>query len=460
MFDPTVYINRRRILRERISGGQVLFLGNYDSPVNYSANLYRFRQDSTFLYYWGLDYPALAALIDIDEGREVLFGDEPDPGEVIWTGVQSSVGEKGRWCSATETAPRECLQSLLEQAVGQDREVHTLPPYRPEQVLELEELLGKPVPDPSREFIDAVVSQRSVKSPREIEQIEAALEITYRMHTTAMKICQVGMVEREVAGQVEGLAYSLGGGLAYPIIFSMHGERLHNPSHQNVIEEGRLLLHDSGAESPNHYASDITRTFPSSGKFSLQQREIYELVLRMQTVALEALRPGVPYRDVHLAAAAAGISGLIELGLMKGSPRAALRIGAQALFFPHGLGHMLGLDVHDMEALGEDHVGYDQQTKRSSQFGLAQLRLARPLQAGFVITVEPGLYFIPELIDRWREEKKFTAFINYTALEKYRYFGGVRLEDDVLIENHGYRLLGKPIPKQVAEVEALASRRV
>ncbi len=462
MFASKIYVQRRSVLKEKIASGILLFLGNEESPMNYPANTYSFRQDSTFLYYWGLDNPSLAAVIDIDDRKEIVFGDDPTVDEIVWTGPQSSIQEKSVRVGVTETRPLSKLGEVLGAAVQKGRKIHFLRQYRPENVLKIERLLGihpRQVRElASTEFTRAVVNQRSIKSKEEIEQIELAVNISRRMQMTAMRMTKPGMYEREVVGMMEGLAVSSGGSLAFPIIFSVHGETLHNHYYGNKMKSGNIVVNDSGAESPLHYASDLTRTFPVSGKFTQRQREVYQIVFQAQRKAIEMINPGAEFREVHLTACKTLAAGLKDLGLMKGNVEEAVRAGAHAMFFQCGLGHMMGLDVHDMEDLGEEFVGYDDQTKRSEQFGLCYLRLAKALQAGFVVTVEPGIYLIPELISAWKAEKKFAEFINYDVVAKYERFGGIRIEDDVLVLQKGCRVLGKKIPKTIAEVETLCSQ--
>jgi len=351
------------------------------------------------------------------------------------------------------------LSELIGSAQNKKRKIHYLPQYRGENIIKLEQLLGIKAEFITKyvsvEFIKAVVAQRSLKSSEEVKQIEFALKISYEMQTMSMKHTRPDMYEREVAGLMEGIALQMGKGLSFPTIFSIHGETLHNHGYDNLMKAGDIAVNDSGAESLLHYASDITRTIPVSGKFTSKQKEIYQIVLDAQLEAIKAMKPGVKFREVHLIAARVIAKGLKQLGFLKGKTGEIVAAGAHALFFPHGLGHMLGLDVHDMEILGEEYVGYDEKTKRSDQFGLAYLRMGKELKPGHVMTVEPGIYFIPELIDLWKKEKKFTNFIDYGKVEKYRKFGGIRIEDDVLITKDGHRVLGKPIPKTIAEVETM-----
>lgn len=457
MFPREIYVRRREILRHAVPSGLLLFLGNEESPMNYSANQYTFRQDSTFLYYWGLDAPGLAGVLDIDSGAETLFGNDPTVADIVWTGPQPLLRDMAESVAVCQTLPMANLRECVRTAVQKGRPVHYLPPYRAERILKIESLLGihpSFVKEyASAEFARAVVAQRSIKAPEEIAEIEKAVNITSEMQAYAMKTACAGMVEREIAGPMHGIALARGGNLAFPIIFSIHGETLHNHDHNNVMQNGHLVVNDCGAESGLHYAGDLTRTFPASGKFTDRQKEVYRIVLAAQQKALAAIRPGVAHREVHLLACRTLASGLKELGLMKGDVHEAVEQGAHAMFFQCGLGHMMGLDVHDMEDLGEEHVGYEG-LPRSTQFGLCYLRLVKPLRAGFVLTCEPGLYFIPALIDQWKAERKHEQFINYDTLERYRDFGGVRVEDDVLVTEAGNRLLGKPLPKTIEEVEA------
>jgi Xaa-Pro aminopeptidase len=463
MFSAHVYIERRNHLKRGLQSGILLFLGNMESPINYADNHYPFRQDSSFLYFWGIDLPGLAALIDIDENREILFGRDWTLEEKIWTGPEPTLQEHGLKSGVTEVASLDQLEAQLKKTVQQGRTIHFLPQYRPENRIKIHRWLGVDINaigrSASEAFIKAVVAQRSIKNKEEIEQIEKALEITCDMQTLAMRMSRPGLNEREVVGAMAGLAYSRGSaGLAFPVIFSVDGEILHNPHHNNIMQAGDMIVNDSGAESSMYYASDITRTIPVDGTFNQQQREIYAIVLTAQEKAIKAVAPGVEYRDVHSMACRQLTSGLKLLGLIKGDVDSAVSAGAHALFMPAGLGHMMGLDVHDMEGLGEDYVGYTDRIRRSDQFGTRNLRLARALEPGFVVTVEPGLYFIPGLIDQWKAEAKFEEFIDYNKLEAYRDFGGIRIEDDVLVLEDGCRVLGKSIPKSIADVEAVSSQ--
>jgi len=457
MFHSGVYVERRKKLRTMLSEGIVLIPGNVDSPMNYPANAYKFRQDSNFLYFFGLDLENLAGVLDLDNGEDILFGNDIDIEDIIWMGPQPSISELGQKVGITKTSSHSELFSYIEKAISSGRKVHFLPPYRAENKLLMQSLTGI---EPKRQkayaslpLIKAVIALRSVKEDLEIVEIEKAISIGYEMHTTAMRMAKAGIYEMEIAGAMEGIALKHGGQVSFPIILSVHGETLHNHHHGNLLSEGRMLLIDAGAESISHYASDHTRTIPVGGKFNSRQKDIYDIVLKANMDAIAAIKPGIPYRDVHLLSARTVIEGLKALGLMKGDAHEAAEKGAHALFFPHGLGHMMGLDVHDMEDLGENYVGYDDEIKRSSLFGTGYLRLGKRLREGYVLTVEPGVYFIPELYSQWKQEDKFSEFINYSKVESYLDFGGVRIEDDVLVTPDGHRVLGKAIPKTVSEVE-------
>lgn len=457
MFKTEVYTQRRDSLRKRIGGGLALFPSNNESPMNYPDNTYHYRQDSNFLYFFGLDQPGPAGVIDFDTGEDILFGDDVGIDEIIWMGELPSMKSLGEQVGVSNIQPGSALGDYIREAMQKGRKVHYLPPYRADTLLELAALMGQSHDEigsgASMELIRAVIALRSIKEPEEIEEISKAIDITREMHIAAMKMAHPGIYEREIAGRIEGIALSHGTSAAFPIILSMDGQTLHNHYHGNLLKEGRMMVTDAGAETVNHYAGDITRTVPVGGKFSQRQKEIYEIVLRAENQAIEGIRPGVPYRDIHLDAARIIARGLKDLGLMKGNVEEAVEAGAHAMFFPHGLGHMMGLDVHDLEGLGEDHVGYSDTIKRSEQFGTAYLRLGKELQTGYVLTVEPGIYFIPALIDLWKSEGRFREFINYDKAESYKDLGGIRIEDDVLVTESGHKVLGKPIPKSIPEVE-------
>jgi Xaa-Pro dipeptidase len=459
MFKSEVYSKRRTSLHRFMKSGLGLFIGNVEAPMNYPENTYHFRQDSDFLYFFGLDLPGFAGLMDFDSGKDWIFGNDVDIDDIIWVGPQPSVKDLAAKCGVTNTAPLSKLEEAIADARSKKRIIHFLPPYRGETKMTLGRIL-KENPcqmksSASASLIKAVVSMRSIKDQVEIDEIEKAVRIAYDMHVTAMKMCKPGVREQDIFGTIEGIALAQGAGTAFPVILSINGQTLHNHCHGNILQKGRMMVNDSGAETNLHYSSDITRTTPVGGKFSQKQKDIYEIVLEANTDCIKAARPGMSNRDLHFRACKIIASSMKDLGLMKGDVEEAVEAGAHALFMPHGLGHLMGLDVHDMEALGENYVGYNDGVKRSEQFGLAYLRFALPYKPGHVFTVEPGCYFIPELIDQWKSEGKHKQFINYTKVDKWRDFGGVRIEDNILITEKGHKLLGKPIPKTIGDVEAI-----
>ena len=460
MFETSVYKNRRARLKEKVKSGLVLILGNGEAPANYTDNTYKFRQDSSFLYFFGLNQPGFAGVIDIDSGDEYIFGNDVDMDDIIWMGPQPSVKDMAARVGVSKTAPFARLADCMKTAIFQGRRIHFLPPYRFRNMLLLEELLGiRPAlvkNYASLELIKAVVDLRSVKEPCEIEEITKACNIGYEMHTAAMRNCKPGVKEQYIAGLIEGIAASYGSMVSFPVILSQNGETLHNHDHSQILQEGRMMLTDAGAEEVSHYCSDFTRTVPVGGKFLTRQKEVYNIVLAANNKAIEISKPGVTYQYVHLEVCKVLAQGLKDLGLMKGDVNEAVAAGAHALFMPHGLGHMMGLDVHDMEDLGQIYVGYDDETRPIDQFGTSSLRMGRRLQEGFVITDEPGCYFIPALIDQWRAQGMHKEFLNYDKIETFKDFGGIRLEDDILIIPGGSRFLGdKRTPITVEEVEEI-----
>lgn len=459
MFSKEDYQLRRNTLKQKISGGIVIFPGNTEVPYNYRSNTYHFRQDSSFSYFFGLNEPDLGGLIDIDENKEIIFGDNIGIEDIIWMGFLLSIEDRATKAGIIECQSSENFWLYIEEAMKKGRKIHFLPPYRENTKLRLSKALGINYAQineaSSVPLIKAVVEMRAVKSNKEIAEIENMVNVARQMHITAMRMAKPGVLEREIAGAVEGIALSSGNGVSFPVILSMNGETLHNHSHHQFLEKGRLMLVDAGSESETLYASDITRTSPVGGKFSSKQKDIYNIVLAANMNAIANTSPNVQYKEIHLQAARIIVSGLKDLGLMKGNIEEAVAAGAHALFFPHGLGHMLGMDVHDMEGLGENYVGYDDTVKRSDQFGLAYLRFAKKPEPGYVLTDEPGIYFIPALIDLWRNEKKFAEFLNYDKIEEYKSFGGIRIEDDILVTQTGCRVLGEHIPKTIDEIEYL-----
>lgn len=462
MFDINVYQNRRKKLLEKMGSGLVLILGNNEASMNYRDNTYKFRQDSSFLYFFGLNMPGFAGVLDVESGEEYLFGNDVDMDDIIWMGPQPSVKDLGAKVGVVNTKPFAALGEMLKKAVSKGCKVHFLPPYRHHNILLLEDLLGihhsMVKAYSSLELIKAIVALRSVKEPCEIEEITKGCNIGYEMHVAAMRNCKSGVMEQYVAGLIEGIASSQGAGVSFPVILSQNGETLHNHDHSKILKTGRLMLTDAGAETVSNYCSDFTRTVPVGGKFTQKQKEIYDIVLAANNKAIELARPGVTYQSVHLNVCKVIVSELKTLGLMKGDVDAAVAAGAHALFMPHGLGHMMGLDVHDMEDLGQVYVGYDDETRPINQFGTSSLRLGRKLEPGFVLTDEPGCYFIPALIDQWRQQGMHKDFLVYDKIEQYKDFGGIRLEDDLLITETGCRLLGdKRTPITVKEVENIMS---
>jgi len=461
MFKSEVYARRREQLREKVKTGIALFIGNKEAPMNYPDNTYHFRQDSDFLYFFGVDLPGLTGYMDFDSGKDKIFGNDYDIDDIIWMGPQPTVKELAMKCGISDTAPMAKLEDAIKEAQSKKRKIHFLPPYRGETKMILGSLLKE---NPcqmktlaSVDLIKAVISMRSIKEKIEIDEIEKAVDIAYEMHVTAMKMCRQGVREQDIFGAIEGIALSKGGGTSFPIILSVNGQTLHNHSHGNILARGKMMVTDAGAETILHYASDITRTTPVGGKFNEKQKNIYEIVLKANTEAINAAKPGISNRDLHFLACRILATEMKNLGLMKGDVDEAVAAGAHALFMPHGLGHMMGLDVHDMEALGENYIGYNDEVKRSEQFGTAFLRFALPYKPGHVFTVEPGCYFIPELIKLWKAEGKFKEFINYSKIDGYMSIGGIRIEDNVLITEKGHKMLGKPIPKTIKEIESICS---
>ena len=464
LFSKNTYTERRARLRQLVGHGLIVLMGNNESPMNYPANAYKFRQDSSFLYFFGQHRDGLVGVIDADSGAETLLGDEIDIDDIVWYGEVTSVVQMAEESGVAHTAPMAALTEMVAQAQKAGRKVHFLPPYRHETMIRLHDLLGihpsQQRAAASQELIQAVIQLRLVKSAEEIEELERAAAIGYEMHTTAMRLCRPGVTEAYIGGVLDGIAASHGSIVSFQSIVSMHGEILHGYPSARPLEAGRLLLCDAGAETREHYCSDHTRTTPISGTFTQRQKDIYNIVVDCHDLALTHARPGVRWWDVHYDVCRLMTDRLKDLGLMKGDTEAAVQAGAHALFLPHGLGHAMGMDVHDMEGLGQVFVGYDEETRPSSQFGTASLRFARRLEEGHVVTDEPGIYFIPALIDLWRKEGTNAEFLCFDEIEKYKDFGGIRIEDDVLITKDGCRFLGeKRIPYHVDEVEAFLAAR-
>lgn len=461
MFSKETYIGRRAELKRLVKSGVIILFGNNESPNNYPANAYYpFRQDSTFLYYFGQQRDGLVGVIDIDNDTEMLIGNDIDIEDIVWYGSVDSVSDLAAQVGVSESAPMAALRTICNEALRQKRIIHFLPPYRYDIKLQIFDLLGihpnQQKESASMELIQAVVKMRSVKTCEEIEEMERAAEIGYKMHTTAMKLVRPGITEKYVAGQVDGIAHSYGAQVSFATIFSQHGEIMHGNPSLALLEAGRLALCDAGAETVNNYCSDNTRTMPVSGKFTQRQLDIYSIVEECHDMVLNVAKPGVKYMDCHFAVARLMTDRLKELGLMKGDTEEAVRAGAHAMFLPHGLGHMMGMDVHDMENLDQINVGFDEETRPIlDQFGTNCLRMGRRLEEGFVVTDEPGIYFIPALIDDWRKSGYCAEFLNFDMLETYKDFGGIRIEDDILITKDGCRFLGENrIPYHPKDVEA------
>lgn len=464
LFDKQTYVQRRETLRRSVEHGLILLFGNNDAPMNYPANAYKFRQDSAFLYYIGQHREGLVAVLDADSGEEWLIGDDIDLDDIIWFGAVDSVADMAEQSGLTKSAPMSRLTSLIHDARDSGREIHFLPPYRHDIMIQLMDLLdihpSEQRQRASLKLIMGVVNQRVIKSAEEIAEIERACAIGYEMHTTAMRLCRPGVTEQEIAGAITGIAMAHGCGGAFQSILSMHGEIQHGYPSNRPLEAGRLMLCDAGAETNENYCSDNTRVTPISGQFTQQQKEIYQIVVDAHDRVQEIARPGMKWLDVHMEAARVITEGLKAVGLMRGNTEEALQAGAHAMFFVHGLGHHMGMDVHDMEGLGQVYVGFDDEVRPSTQFGTNCLRCGRRIHEGWVLTDEPGIYFIPALIDDWKRRGHNAEFINFDLVEKYRDFGGIRLEDDLLITHDGCRYLGeKRIPYHVDELESFLAAR-
>jgi len=460
LFDKQVYTDRRQVLKQNIgSDGLILLLGNEDSSMNYKDNCYPFRQDSSFLYYFGLDVQNLAAIIDTDTGEEFVFGNELSIDDIIWTGTLPTVQEMAALVGVNQTQPYSQIIHHIHKAVIAGRKVHILPPYRPENRIKLATWFNASLEDVqdhvSLKLIKAVIAQRVIKTPLEIQEMEKAVDISVDMQLAVIKSTRPGIKEFELVAKANEIALAANGRLGYGAIITTHGQTLHTHYYGNTLQDGHMVLSDIGAENDMHYGGDLTRTFPVGRSFTNRQKELYEVVLTSMDHAISMLKPGVRYKDIHLAACQKLVEGLTQVNLMKGDAAEAVAAGAHTMFFQCGLGHMLGMDTHDMEDLGEQYVGYTDTLKKETVFGLKSLRLGRELEAGYVLTIEPGIYIIPELIDRWKAENKYADFINYDVLETYRDFGGIRIEDNFLITETGSHLLGKYLPKTLKEIEGL-----
>ncbi len=456
MFSKETYIKRRQQLAQDVDKGLLLFIGNTESPMNYADNTYRFRQDSNFLYFFGLNHPDLVGVVDAESGESAIYGDDYTIDHIVWMGNQPTIAERAATCGVQQTGSTADLIKTLDRAKAARRPIHFLPVYRGESKIKLLEWLSIQPSEvkekASLELVLAVIKQRNYKSAEEIVEIEKAVNTTVDMHLAAMRMARPGMTEAQVAAEVERIALAEDGTISFPVIATINGQTLHNHYHGNTLKEGQLFLLDAGAETSAGYAGDMSSTFPVSKTFTPRQKDIYQVALDSHEKAISMLKPGVAFKDIYLESARVVLQGMKDLGFAKGNIDDALMCGAHAMFFPCGLGHMMGLDVHDMEDLGEQYVGYYNEAK-STQFGMKSLRLGRKLEPGFVLTIEPGIYFIPQLIDKWKSEKHLTEFLNFDKLEEYKDFGGCRNEEDFLITEQGYRLLGKPLPKTIEDVE-------
>jgi Xaa-Pro aminopeptidase len=459
MISKDTYIQRRKRLKKEVGDGIIVLLGNENSSMNFRDNWYHFTQDSTFMYFCAVSLDGLAAIFDCESGVETIYGNEPSIEDIVWTGAKPSLSELAANSGISETAPTNKIEQTIHEALSSGRKVHILPPYRPEHIIKLASWLQCSNSDVSlrvsESLIKAVVVQRNIKTDEEIILINEAVNLTADMHIAAMKYAKAGMRESEVAAKVNQVALTQQAELSFPTILTKNGQTLHTYYHGNILNEGDMVLCDAGAQMPSGYSGDMTRTFPVGKKFTTKQRELYQVVLNAHCEASAALKPGISFKDIHLLACQKLAEGLTEIGLMKGNPNEAVAAGAHTMFFQCGVGHMMGMDVHDMENLGEQYVGYPEGVNKSTEFGLKSLRLGATLEAGFVVTVEPGIYIIPELIDLWQAENKYTDFINFDMLAEYRSFGGIRIEEDFVITQKGATLLGKEVPKTIEEVEAV-----
>ena len=457
MFNKDFYVKNRAALKKLMNKGIAVFVANDEASMNYPDNTYHYRQDSNFAYFFGLNHPDLVGVIDFESGEEILFGQEVTIDDVIWCGPLPSLPEQGDMIGIKDCRDINRFPEYIRQMMEKGRMIHLTPTYRGDQTIKIANYMDICTSEVknyvSQLLIEAIVSLREIKSDIEIKEMEYAADTAYYMHTTAMKMCKPGVIEQEISGTIEGIAIARGGIVSFPNIVSMDGQTLHNHNHGGVLKEGRMMVCDCGAETGTYLDSDFTRTTPVGGKFNSRQRDVYEIVLKANMEVAKQTKPGIRYMEMHKLAARTLIEGLQGIGLMKGNVDDALAAGAHYLFQPHGLGHMLGMDVHDMEGLGEVNVGYNKETPRSTQQGFSCLRCGKVLKPGFVVTDEPGCYFIPTLIDIWKAEGKHKDFINYDKLESFKDFGGIRIEDDLLITETGNRILGKPIPKTVEDVE-------
>ena len=459
MFSSQEYSQRRQALKKAVASGIILLPANNESSINYKDNWYPYRQDSTFLYYVGIQMPQIFVALDADSGEEILFGNEVTPEEMVWIGAADPLQVTAAKSAIAIVKPLKELPAYLQQAKGKGQTIHYLPPYRADTLITLGDLLNENIStikaEASHVLIMAVAAQRSIKSDLELEELHKAVNTTAAMHTYAIQHGRAGVTEKEIAGALQAIAIKGGGNIAFPIILTTNGQYLHNHATENRLEKGDLVLCDAGAENASGYAGDMTRTFPVSERFTDLQREVYNIVLNAHETAISALQPGTLFKDIHLLACTQLASGLKDLGIMKGDVHESVANGAHTLFFQCGLGHMMGMDVHDMENLGEANVGYTPSLQKSTAFGLKSLRLGKALEERYVLTVEPGLYFNPFLIEEWKSKKQHLDFIDYKEAEKFTNFGGIRVEEDFVITATGAQLLGDPLAKTASAIEEL-----
>lgn len=462
MFDKDVYISRRKRLKELVGNGLVLIVGNSESPMSYADNSYDFIQDSTFLYYFGLNSPDLVGVMDVDSDEDYIFGKEFTMDDIIWMGQQRTFKERAKDVGIENFVELEKMKEILKRDKDNERIIHFTNQYRVENSLKISRLLGLSLDEVNEKFskrlVDGIIEMRSLKRDYEIAELEKATNVTREMHLVAMKNVKVGMKGYELVALLEAVAKKYNATTSFHTICTTNGQILHNHFHGNIFKEGDIVLLDCGARLENGYCGDMTTVFPVSGRFDSRQKDIYSLLIEMFDRAEECTKPGVTNKSVHLEVCKVLVEGLIKRGIMRGSVDEIVDAGAHALFFPHGLGHMIGLDVHDMENFGENNVGYDNVTKREIQFGLKSLRMGKELKPGYVLTIEPGIYFIPELIKKWEKEGKFKEYINYEEVKKYLDFGGMRYEGDFLITENGNRRLGDKMPKYDYEIEEILKK--
>lgn len=458
MLGKEIYIERRKRLKENFKEGLILIPANNYSPLDCKDNCYPFLQDATFRYYFGISHPGLIGIIDIDNDEDIIFGNDYTMSDIIWMGKQKFLKELIKEVGIEKFIEKENLKDFLIER----KNIRFTNQYKEDIKNYLSSLLDISPFDfdkyISMDLVMAIIEQRNIKSEIEIKEIENAVNTTKEMHLAAMKNVKAGMREYEIVADVEKAAKKDNAYFSFQTILTKNGQILHNHCHDNVLEEGDLVLLDCGAINKNGYCGDMTTTFPVSGKFTERQRTIHNIVSAMFEKAFSMSKEGVFYRDVHLEICKVMAENLKQLGLLKGNVEELVAAGAHALFMPHGLGHMLGMTVHDMENFGEIYVGYDNEIQKSKQFGLSSLRLGRRLKVGYVFTIEPGIYFIPDLFEKWKKEKLFEEYLNYDEIEKYMDFGGIRMERDILIIKDGARILGEVFPRTADEIEEFMKR--